>query len=108
QGIQAGADDFLGKPFDPLELSARIQSLVRLKRYTDELESAESVIMGLGATIEARDPCTQGDCQRVSRYSGSLGRKLSLDATDLGALQRGAYLHDIGKIAVPDSVLLKC
>lgn len=58
KGIKAGADDFLTKPFDSTELHARIQSLVRLKRYTDELESAESVILGLGATIEARDPST--------------------------------------------------
>ena len=56
RGIEAGCDDFLTKPFDSTELHARIQSLVRLKRYTDELESAEAVILGLGATIEARDP----------------------------------------------------
>jgi putative two-component system response regulator len=107
RGIEAGADDFLTKPFDSLELRARIRSLVRLKRYTDELESAESVILGLGATIEARDPSTQGHCQRLARYAGSLGRLLTLDETDLGALERGGFLHDIGKIAVPDRVLLK-
>jgi len=107
QGIQAGADDFLGKPFDPLELHARIQSLVRLKRYTDELESAESVILGMGATIEARDPTTPGHCQRLAAYATRLGRALGLDEADLAALERGGFLHDIGKIAVPDRVLLK-
>jgi putative two-component system response regulator len=107
KGIQAGADDFLGKPFDALELHARIQSLVRLKRYTDELESAESVILGMGATIEARDPTTQGHCQRLAAYATRLGRALGLDAADLAALERGGFLHDIGKIAVPDRVLLK-
>ena len=107
KGIQAGADDFLGKPFDPLELHARIQSLVRLKRYTDELESAESVILGMGATIEARDPTTQGHCQRLAAYATRLGRALGLDEADLAALERGGFLHDIGKIAVPDRVLLK-
>ena len=107
KGIQAGADDFLGKPFDALELHARIQSLVRLKRYTDELESAESVILGMGATIEARDPTTQGHCQRLATYATRLGRLLGLDDTDLAALERGGFLHDIGKIAVPDRVLLK-
>jgi len=80
---------------------------VRLKRYTDELESAEAVILGLGATIEARDPNTQGHCQRLAKFATSLGRELGLDDTDLAALERGGYLHDIGKIAVPDSVLLK-
>ena len=106
-GINAGADDFVGKPFDAAELHARIRSLIRLKRYTDELESAEAVILGLGATIEARDPCTRGHCQRLSAYATALGRSLGLDESDLGALDRGGFLHDIGKIAVPDSVLLK-
>ena len=107
RGIEAGCDEFLNKPFDPVELHARIQSLVRLKRYTDELESAESVILGLGATIEARDPSTNGHCQRLAHYATKLGISLGLDAADLGALERGGFLHDIGKIAVPDSVLLK-
>jgi cyclic di-GMP phosphodiesterase len=106
-GIDAGADDFLSKPFDPTELHARIKSLVKLKRFTDELESAEAVILGLGATIEARDPTTQGHCERLASYATSLGKSLGLDGTDLGALERGGFLHDIGKIAVPDSVLLK-
>jgi putative two-component system response regulator len=107
KGIEAGCDDFLTKPFDTTELHARIQSLVRLKRYTDELESAESIILGLGATIEARDPSTNGHCQRLAHYATKLGASLGLDADDLGALERGGFLHDIGKIAVPDAVLLK-
>ena len=107
RGIEAGCDDFLVKPFDSAELHARIQSLVRLKRYTDELESAEAVIMGMGATIEARDPSTNGHCQRLAHYATRLGRGLNLDDTDLAALERGGFLHDIGKIAVPDAVLLK-
>jgi putative two-component system response regulator len=106
-GIDAGADDFVSKSFDAAELHARIQSLVRLKRYTDELESAEAIILGLGATIEARDPNTQGHCQRLASYATKLGRSLGLDDADLGALERGGFLHDIGKIAVPDRVLLK-
>ena len=107
KGIDAGADDFLGKPFDPAELHARIHSLVKLKRYTDELESAESLILGLGATIEARDPTTQGHCQRLAASATRLGRLLGLDDGDIAALERGGFLHDIGKIAVPDRVLLK-
>jgi len=107
KGIEAGCDDFLIKPFDSTELHARIQSLVRLKRFTDELESAEAVILGLGATIEARDPSTNGHCQRLAHYATQLGQSLGLDADDLGALERGGFLHDIGKIAVPDHVLLK-
>jgi putative two-component system response regulator len=107
KGIEAGADDFVLKPFDVTELRARVQSLVRLKRYTDELESAEAVILGLGATIEARDPLTRGHCQRLAAYGMALGRSVGLNERDLSALERGGFLHDIGKIAVPDRVLLK-
>ena len=65
------------------------------------------MILGLGATIEARDPSTNGHCQRLAHYATKLGSSLGLDRGDLGALERGGFLHDIGKIAVPDSVLLK-
>jgi putative two-component system response regulator len=107
EGINSGADEFLPKPFDSATLHARVKSLIQLKRQTDELESAEAVILGLGATIEARDPCTRGHCQRLAQYATDLGKTLGLDQDDLGALERGGFLHDIGKIGVPDAVLLK-
>jgi putative two-component system response regulator len=107
RGIEAEADDFLSKPPVVPELEARVRSLMRLKRYTDELDSAESVILSLGLTIEARDPYTQGHCQRLAAYAGALGTRLGLDDGQLVALNRGAFLHDVGKIGVPDVVLLK-
>jgi putative two-component system response regulator len=107
RGIEAGADDFLCKPFDREELTARVASLVRLKRYTDELESAESVIMSLALTVEARDPYTEGHCQRLAAYASALGEKLQLAGDELSALRRGGYLHDVGKIGVADAILLK-
>jgi putative two-component system response regulator len=107
QGIDAGADDFIEKPFDPDELRARVRSLLRLKRYTDELESAESVILSLALTVEARDAYTKGHCQRLARYATQLGSALGLSDEELAALNRGAYLHDVGKIGIPDSILLK-
>jgi putative two-component system response regulator len=107
EAINAGADDFLAKPFDAEELRARVRSLVRLKRYTDDLESAEAVILSLGLTVEARDPYTDGHCQRIANYATALGEDLSLSDDDLAALYRGGYLHDIGKIGIPDAVLQK-
>lgn len=107
QGINAGADDFLTKPVDEHELKARARSLVRLKRYTDDLDSAESVIISLALVIEARDAYTEGHCQRLAAYATALGTALGLGAEHIAALLRGGYLHDIGKVGIPDSVLLK-
>ena len=107
RGIHVGADDFLTKPFDPEELHARVASLVRLKEYTDDLESAEAILKSLALTIDARDPYTDGHCERLSRYAVALGMSLGLSKDELSALDRGAYLHDIGKIGIPDAILLK-
>jgi putative two-component system response regulator len=107
KGIEAGADDFLSKPVHPHELRARVGWLTRLKHLTDELDSAESAFMALALTIEARDPTTNGHAERLSRHAVHLGRALSLGDDDLHALRRGGYLHDIGKIGIPDSILLK-
>ena len=107
RGINTGADDFLTKPVDPHELRARARSLVRLKRYTDDLDSAESVIMSLALVIEARDAYTDGHCQRLAAYATALGKALHLSEEDLAALFRGGYLHDVGKVGIPDDILLK-
>jgi len=74
RGIDVGADDFVSKPFNAHELRARIRSLLRIKRYTDDLDSAESVIVSLALTIEARDRTTDGHCQRLAQYASALGR----------------------------------
>jgi putative two-component system response regulator len=107
RGIEAGADDVVTKPFARSELTARIRSLIRLKRYTDELDSAEAVILSLARIIEARDPYTGGHCDRLGQYACALGLRLGLDADQQIALRRAGILHDVGKIAVPDAVLLK-
>jgi putative two-component system response regulator len=107
RGIDAGADDFIVKPFDPHELRARMRSLLRFKRYTDELDSAEAVILSLARTVEARDACTEGHCQRLATLASALGARLGLAQGEIAALERGGILHDIGKIGIPDAILLK-
>ena len=107
RGIEAGADDFLSKPIFPEELFARVKSLLKLKEFTDELETAESVLCTLGLSVESRDPYTEGHCERLAENASNLGRHLRLDDEEITALRRGGYLHDLGKIAVPDEILKK-
>ncbi len=107
KGIEAGADDFLSKPINPEELFARVSSLLKLKEFTDELETAESVICTLGLSVESRDPYTEGHCERLAQNASAMGRHLKLDEDNIVALRRGGYLHDLGKIAVPDEILKK-
>lgn len=106
-GLAAGADDFFAKPFDFLELRTRVAALLRVKALLDQLERAEGVITTLGLTIEARDPYTAGHCERLARYAAALGQALGVDEPTLKALRLGGFLHDLGKIAVPDGILLK-
>jgi putative two-component system response regulator len=107
RGIEAGADDFLNKPIFAEELFARVKSLLKLKEFTDELENAESVLCTLGLSVESRDPYTEGHCERLAQHASSMGRHLGLEEESIVALRRGGYLHDLGKIAVPDEILKK-
>jgi putative two-component system response regulator len=107
RAIEAGAHDFVAKPIDQSELKARVRSLMQIKRFTDDLDSAEAVLRSLALMIEARDSYTDGHCQRLARYATEVGLRLGLSDEDLVTLGRGGYFHDIGKIALPDAILLK-
>ncbi|HVJ04216.1 MAG TPA: HD domain-containing phosphohydrolase [Candidatus Saccharimonadales bacterium] len=107
RGIEAGADDFLNKPIFPVELFARVASLLRVKDYTDELENADTVLCTLGRSVESRDPYTEGHCERLAEYASALGRFMGLGEDEQLALRRGGFLHDLGKIAISDEILKK-
>lgn len=107
QGLEAGVDDYLTKPYRPVELMARIRSLLRMKALNDQLDDAESIVFTLARIIEAKDSYTLGHADRVSRFSVALGKLLNRNASELEVLDKGGVLHDIGKMAVPDAILLK-
>jgi putative two-component system response regulator len=107
QGIESGADDFINKPVNKEELMARVRSLLKIKQFTDELEHAENVLFALALSIEAKDPYTEGHCERLSQSSEALAQRLGLTEEEHIALRRGGVIHDIGKVAVPDQILLK-
>ena len=92
-GLAAGADDLFGKPFDFLELRARVAALLRVKTLLDQLERAESVITALGATIEARDVYTGGHCERLAAYAVALGRALDVPGPLTPAERREVNRH---------------
>lgn len=106
-GLRAGADDFLGKPIVTTELLARVQSLARIKRYTDDLDSASSILTTLATMMEARYGYSAGHCHRMANYATAVGRSLQVSDMDMQALYRGAFLHDIGMLAVSDGILQK-
>ncbi len=107
RGIEAGGDDFLTKPFDQLELSARVKSLVRSKRLNEDLDHAEQALLSIARTVESRDPNTGDHCERLVQRGESFGKFLKLPRAEIRNLMWGGYLHDIGKVGIPDSVLLK-
>jgi putative two-component system response regulator len=106
-GIEVGGDDFLTKPFDRLELAARVKSLVRQKRLNEDLDHAEQVLFSIARAVESRDPNTGDHCERLVSMSKTFGEHIQLSRGEIRNLMWGGYLHDIGKVGIPDAVLLK-
>jgi putative two-component system response regulator len=105
--LEAGADDFLAKPINQLEVAARVRNLVRMRRMTHELESAQNVVFALATAIEQKDNYTEGHGERVAIYAKSLAEHVNLSATEIHAVHVGGVLHDVGKIGCPDAILNK-
>ena len=107
KSLNAGANDFIHKPYHPAELVARVNAAAKLKRVTDQLDDMESMLFSLAKMIEAKDEHTGNHCERLSRLSRLFGKKLGLDSQQLNALEKGGVLHDIGKLGIPDAILMK-
>lgn len=106
-GLESGADEFLLRPLHPSAVRTRVRAMLRNKRAIDSLEEAESILFALAQAVEQRDKETGNHCQRLAAYSVAMGVALGLGEEDLVALHRGGFMHDIGKIAIPDSILFK-
>lgn len=107
QGMEVGATDYVSKPFNAVELLARINAAVERKRLIDRLDNTEAVLFSLARMVEARDEDTGDHCDRLSHMGVVFGRELGLAYEEIDALRRGGVLHDIGKLGIPDAVLLK-
>ena len=107
EGLDAGADEYLTKPFRKTEGMARIRAMLRMKLLQDQLDRAEQVLFALARAVEARDHCTGGHIERVGSLVSEVARVMGLDEAVRRQLSRGAILHDIGKISTPDAILNK-
>ena len=126
RALSAGGRDFVTKPFDVGEALQRIKNLLetrhlhlRLRRYADELEEkvrertaqlAETqveILSRLAVAAEFRDDATGEHAERVGALAALIAEEMGLGAEDVELIRRAAPLHDVGKIGVPDAILMK-
>jgi putative two-component system response regulator len=105
RALECGADDFLNKPINREELRTRIRSLIKIRSLRKELDSSENIIMTLTSALESKDPRTMGHVHRVASYATHLCDRLGMSSDEKEIVIKGAMLHDLGMIGVPDHLL---
>lgn len=106
-GIEAGADDFISKPFKAIELTTKVRSLLKLKRLQEELDHSESIILTLVVALDSKDPYTKGHSERVASLSTEFAAFIGLSEKEQSIIKKAGALHDIGKIGIEDFILHK-
>src|SRR6266404_2558309 len=107
RALECGADDFLNKPINREELRTRIRSLIKIRNLRKELDSSENIIMTLTTALENKDPRSGGHVHRVASYAARLAEKLGLSSEERETIVKGAMLHDLGMIGIPDALLTR-
>ena len=106
-GLELGADDYIRKPFEPLELLTRITNLLKIKKLIAQVETLENTVFSLVKSIEARDFYTAGHSRRVADMSVNIGKEIGVSEEEVEILNKSSLLHDIGKMGIPDQILNK-